>query len=423
MIEETVHEMLDSCTRFDDEPKPELKPMESQPESCKFDDSEKKLTPLQRVYRWAASGVSDSGYDSEIDRFYETPVYKSLLFKLQNTDKSLSMLTGLQGTGKTRILYQLRNNDCFYFKWNKDWKEELWRERCVEWYSIQRRYNDNLAEEYENQVRASLVAGASQKANKAGDPRTILGRKDYGSMEAFLGKAKCKELKEQAISGFLYCIKIFLIDMPDYSKSNANAMNHDIAGIQEFYESLENKANTHFVIGVQKELVLKNPHFWWGKCDKYVIEPLYSQQLIEAYNLSNPESGVFAPVALQYLAEISRGVFRRFKKYMRLSIEADQEQKVPISEDIVKSAITDQVIFEDMDQELADVFDDEEKRRCASAILGYLRTHSDVNVKTIAEDTEISETMAQKIVQKLLLYKYISAKHGEGKEKLVSLQL
>ena len=169
--------------------------------------------------------------------------------------------------------------------------------------------------------------------------------------------------------------------------------------------------------------MLKNPHFWWGKCDKYTIEPLSSQQLIEAYKLSNPDVEVFEPAALQYLADISRGVFHRFKKYMRLSIEADHEHKVPIVEETVKKAITDKVIFEDMDQELADVFEDEERRRCASAILFYLRTHNDVNVKTIAEDISISETMAQKIVQNLLLYKYIQTKHGEGKEKLVSLQL
>jgi len=80
------------------------------------------------------------------------------------------------------------------------------------------------------------------------------------------------------------------------------------------------------------------------------------------------------------------------------------------------------LIYPALNNQRADVFDNEEKRRCASTILSYLRNRSDVNVKTITEDIGVSETMVQKIVQKLALYKYIQTKRGEGKEKLVSLQ-
>ena len=82
------------------------------------------------------------------------------------------------------------------------------------------------------------------------------------------------------------------------------------------------------------------------------------------------------------------------------------------------------LIYPALNNQRADVFDNEEKRRCASTILSYLRNRSDVNVKTITEDIGVSETMAQKIVHKLSLYKYISTKRGhEGKALLVSLQL
>jgi len=209
--------------------------------------------------------------------------------------------------------------------------------------------------------------------------------------------------------------------MPDYSRSNANALVHDIAEIQRFWESMENRGNTHLVIAIQKELVLKAPNFFWGKCDKYIVEPLTTQQLIEAYKLSNPDGDIFEPAALQLLGDLSRGIFRRFKKYMRLSIEANQERILPMTKDLVERAITNEIVFQDLDQELADLFENEENRRCASKILGYLRNHDQVNVKTIASDIGISETMAQKIIQKLGLYNYIQTKHGEGKEKLVSL--
>jgi hypothetical protein len=389
----------------------------SQPESCKFEVPKKTYTPLKKVYMWAASGVSESISSNESDKFYETPVYKSLRFKLKNTESSLSLVIGLQGTGKSRILRQLNNEGTYWFKWSKNWKEELWQRGCA-----QSAYWDILAYEYEDQVHAYLKAGQSQRANKVGDPRTIMDRKETSLMEAFLGKSKCNELKDHAISSFIYSTKIILIDMPDYSRSNANALVHDIAEIQRFWESMDHRGNTHLVIAIQKELVLKAPNFFWGKCDKYTVEPLTTPQLIEAYKLSNPDGEVFEPAALQLLAELSRGIFRRFKKYMRLTIETDY-QKLPITKDIVERAVTDDTVFQDTDQELADLFDDEEKRRCASRILGYLRSHNEVNVKTIAEDIGISETMAQKIVQKLALYNYIQTKRGDGKEKLVSLQL
>lgn len=391
---------------------------DNQQESCKIDVSQKKVTHLKQVYQWAAQGVSESINSNETDKFYETPVYKSLGFKLKNTESSLSLVFGLQGTGKSRILRQLNNDGTYWFKWSKNWKEELWQRGCC-----RSEYWIALANEYEDQVNAYFKAGQSHRALKVGDPATILQRKDTTLMEAFLGKSKCNELKDGAISSFIYGTKIILIDMPDYSRSNANALVHDIAEIQGFWESMENRGNTHLVLAIQKELVLKAPNFFWGKCDKYTVEPLTTTQLIEAYRLSNQDAEVFEPAALQLLGDLSRGIFRRFKKYMRLTIEANQERKLPMTKDLVERAVTDDIVFQDLDQELADLFDDEEKRRCASRILSYLRSHNEANVKTISEDIGISETMGQKIVQKLGLYNYIQTKHGEGKEKLVSLIL
>jgi hypothetical protein len=397
--------------------------IDEQPKECKIDVSEKIDTVkapdnLKQNYAWAASGVSESISDNRTDKFYETQVYKSLRYKLQNTNSSLSLVIGLQGTGKSRILRQLNNDGTHWFKWGNGWKEELWQKGCG--LSI---YWDALACEYKDQVQGYLSAGQSKRANKIGDPRFILQRKDISLMEVFLGKSKCNALKDQAISSFISDTKIILIDMPDYSRSNANALVHDIAEVQRFWESLGNRGNTHLVIAIQKELVLKAPNFFWGKCDKYTVEPLTTTQLIEAYKLSNPDGDIFEPAALQLLGDLSRGIFRRFKKYMRLTIEANQERKLPMTKDIVEKAITNDIVFQDLDQELADFIENEENRRCASKILGYLRDHNEVNVKTIAENIGISETMAQKIVQKLALYNYIQTKPGQGKEKLVSLQL
>lgn len=396
---------------------PPTQPIGPELKNSKTEDTQRTVTPLKQVYQWAASGVSESITSNETDKFYETPAYKSLRFKLKNTESGLSLVIGLQGTGKSRILRQLNNEGTYWFKWSRDWKEELWQRGCA-----QTGYSSGLEYEYEDQVHAYLKAGQPHRANKVGDPRTILQRKETSLMEAFLGKSKCNELKNLAINSFIYDTKIILIDMPDYSRSNANALVHDISEVQRFWESIGNRGNTHLVIAIQKELVLKAPNFFWGKCDKYTVEPLTTPQLIEAYKLSNPEGEVFDSAALQLLGDLSRGIFRRFKKYMRLTIEADYKN-LPITKDMVEKAVTEDIVFQDLDQELADLFDNEENRRCASRILSYLRSHNEVNVKTIAEDIGISETMGQKIIQKLSLYNYITTKRGEGKEKLVSLQL
>jgi hypothetical protein len=396
---------------------PPTQPIGPELKNSKTEDTQRTVTPLKQVYQWAASGVSESITSNETDKFYPTTVYKAIGFKLKNTDSGLSLVYGLQGTGKSRILRQLANEGTYLFKWSKNWKDEIWQRRyCAS------QYYGTVSFEYEDQVNAYGRSGQSQKVYKIGDPSTILQRREISLMEAFLGKSKCNELREKAIAYFLDSIRIFLIDMPDYSRSNTNALIHDIAEIQRFWESLGYKGDKHLVIAIQKELVTKAPNFFWGKCDRYTVEPLTTEQLIEAFKLSNPEGDIFDFEALQLLGQLSRGVFRRFKKYMRLTIEADHKT-LPITKDKVEKAITDDIVFQDLDQELADLFDDEEKRRCASKVLSYLRSHNEVNVKTIAEDIGVSESMAQKIVQKLALYNYITTKHGEGKEKLVSLQL
>lgn len=320
-------------------------------ESIEFDAPEPTDEDLKDVYKWAASGVSESISDLSKDKFYETPTFRSLRYKLENTDSGLSLLIGLQGTGKSRILRELETPESYLFKWTRNWQEDLWQNGCCH-----SSYHALLAEEYEAQIHAYHTAGLYDKANKAGDARTVIQRQDYSLMEAFLGRAKCKELRSQAISLFIDCTKTFLIDMPDYSKSNANALVHDVTAIQEFWQSLKNREHIHIVIAIQKELLLKAPNFFWSKTDRYEIQPLTTQQLIDAYKLSNPGVPVFEPEALQLLAELSRGIFRRFKRYTKLTIEANDEMAPPISRDLVEKTITEEEIFQDLDQELEGIF-------------------------------------------------------------------
>jgi hypothetical protein len=392
----------------------------SKPESCKIEvpDKVKALNNQKQVYQWAASNIGESIQGN--DKFFKNHIYNSLLYRIQNTNGGLTMIQGNQGIGKTRTMVELsrETKDNLRIKWARNWKEDLSQQEQ----RFTSRYEELVEKEFANQIAGLTASGQTAKLRRIGKTETYQERQDHRAMEEIIGKSRCKELKEQALTDFLASIRVFLVDMPDYAKSNVAAMNNDISLIQEFYQSLSNKGATHLVIAAQKELIMNSDHFFWGKFTKYALEPLSTMQLKDAYKLNNPDTEVFDQDALNFIAEVSRGVFRRFKKYVCSVIENNRNQTQPINESQVRSAVTDDVIFEDLEAELSNLFDDQERKRCTSAILSYLRDHKDVNIKTIATDTGVSQTMAQKIVAKLELYKYITTEHGTGKEKLVSLR-
>lgn len=398
---------------------------ETQPESCKIDVSEKidtvkKQDDTKKIYKWAASNIGESIGDSDNDKFFVTDTYISLLYRIQNAEKGLTMIEGLQGTGKSRIIRELSLavKDNLRFKFVRYWKDELWQHDG----RLAIRFQELLEKEFADLIEGLKASGQNKKLQKIGDVQIYEKRHDYRLMEEFIGKSRCKALREQAFNDFLGSIRVFLIDMQDYLRSNSAAMNNDVALIQEFYQSLGAKETTHIVVAAQKELIMNSDHFFWGKFTKYHLQPLSSMQLVDAYKLNNPCTEVFEPDALQYLSEVSRGGFRRFKKYICTAIENTRGHTQTINEAQVRLAVTDDVIFEDLDAELSNLFDDSERKRSASAILSYLRTHKDVNIKTIADSTGASQSMTQKIIAKLLLYSYVTIRHGEGKEKLVSLR-
>ena len=392
--------------------------MMDQVKDCKIEVPE-TIDTVKQVYGWAASNVGESIGEADNDKFFNTFAYTSLLYRIQNAKKGLTMIEGLQGTGKSRNLLELSKDvkDNIRIKWIRNWKEELWQQD--ERLSI--RYYELLEKEFADQIEGLKASGRNTKLRRIGNAETYAERNDHRSMEEIIGKSRSKTLREQAFNDFLGSIRVFLVDMQDYLRSNAAAMNNDIALIQEFYQSLSTKDTTHLVIAAQKELIMNSDHFFWGKFTRYTIEPLPPYHLIQAYQLNNPDTEVFDKDALNYLSIVSRGVFRRFKKYICLAIEAHQQQTKPINEAQARMAITSDVIFKDLNEELSNLFDQPERKSAASTILNYLRDHKKTNIKTLSKETGTSESMAQKIVAKLELYNYVTIQSGSGKEKLVSL--
>lgn len=363
-----------------------------------------------KVYNWASTLSTEV---SEDDKFYQTNFFKLLDFKIKNTERGLIAISGLQGTGKTKLLKELQYNEegekvGAYLKWTRDWKKELFNLNLSTYYGLLRREHNALPHRI-----LELSAGVKRNIS-------------VEEMEKDFGKAKCNALKEAALEEFMGSVSRWLIDMPDYSKSNMSLMNSDIDELQAFWDLArggEYPHKCHVIITVQKELVMKNPHFFWGKCDITTLEPLTIDELVDAYKFITKDNMVFTDEALRLLAQLSRGVFRRFKKYVRITIEKNPVQPQPLTHNHVNEAVTEKQLFEDMELELYDIFKDVEKRKQAVSILNFLRGNANVNLKAIAENIDLSKFTVEKIIPKLNLYGYVKIKRGLGKEALVSLKL
>lgn len=359
---------------------------------------------------WAANFASDDREEC-MDKFYQTDLFKLLTYRITNYKCGLIMIKGLQGTGKSRLLLELSRVFPYGIrvKFTRDWKAKLMEDQAVldKYYElIEMTYKDIRLQE--NAAKHLLTFGEIDNT-------------DVEVMNKKVGKGRCRELHEQALKNYIESSKLLLLDMPDYTRKTAASMNGDIKALQEFW-GCTNQQNCLLIVTVQKELIENNPHFFWGKFMRETLNPLSPDELIQVYRLNCGDDGLFTQDALTLLGELSCGVLRRFKNYIRMTIEQNIGGKSLTPEHVMKAVTTDQ-LNEDMEQELGDMFTNAETRRQALEILVYLRNQSDVNIKTISEAIGIGEQVAQKIIQKLALYRYVTTKRGEGNEKLVSLQL
>jgi predicted XRE-type DNA-binding protein len=180
--------------------------------------------------------------------------------------------------------------------------------------------------------------------------------------------------------------------------------------------------NVTILVSIQKELF--SGHFLFGKIDAVELEPLRPNQLVEAYKGFWQTSEPFTPDALLLLAQLSRGIFRRFMKYIQACIEkhviteAKQER---IDIELVNKTITFDQVVKDMDLELSDIFKRSEQKLEAVKLLDFLRQNDEANQKQIAEGTGISEPTVSRLMQKLEAHRYVIRRrdvHGQWLTRL-----
>ena len=292
---------------------------------------------VQSIYQWASEYTAESIFEKsamlkhQTEDFYETEDFKRIMFKAINQRRGLIGILGLQGSGKTRTLKELGNRlwtekqNTFYIKWSKDVFERM-KEWDILGDIVKDIAKDRITLEFESYARAYKCHPKLGRVPQKGDFLQVeTGEFDY---EQFFSKAELKELTKQAVYLELGHARYLMIDMPDYTKSTAHSMNRDIDNVQELWQRIQADMESRiitFIIAFQKEMVMKHPHFFIGKLDIVTLKPLKPEELIEAYKLRNKTVEPFTEDALHLIGEFSRGIFRRFLKYIAITIEKNLE--------------------------------------------------------------------------------------------------
>jgi hypothetical protein len=335
----------------------------------------------EEVYRWAAELTAEQRYvlpektsrertfepwtPEEFKDYYLTKDARSLFFEIQHTRKGLIGVVGLQGIGKSAVLRVLANDlgkKGFFYRWTPDWEKDL-EEMNQTWYV------------------------------PTTDVRTLPDK----DTSTFLGRFRC-----------------VFIDLPDYSKKNGSQMDKDLRSIADLWV----KSNGLFVIGIQKEMFEQRRHFFMGKMSIVELSPLKPAEMAEAYKKKWTTIEPFTEEALTLIAQLSRGIFRRFLRYVMSCIKqtAITRESYPITVETVKSAVTLDQRVKDMDLELTDLFHNNKEQKMQAVRL--LDCPKETNQKEIAEMLGVDEMAVSRLVRTLEAYGYLKRKrglHGEWK--------
>ncbi len=352
-----------------------------------------------KVYEWATH-LQGEAIKEATENYYMTEDAKRLEFMLSHSHEGFIGVIGLQGIGKTRLLemlaqkFEAKGYRTLFFRWLPDYQERL-----------------KQAEEYFRRYKA---------------------------------KNEMETLPLVSSIAFLSKFNILFIDLPDYNKKNKDAMSKDLRNIESLWKQVADLTTKQevtetdgdittisivpkrrtlptLVLGIQKEMY--GGHFFLGKMIAVELSPMKPEEMVEAYKSKWGTVEPFTEEALTLIAQLSRGIFRRYLKYIRKSIEAAVlgNNVFPITIGTVNNEITTKQLVADMDLELTDVFQNNKEHKQMAVETVHLLREKTVNQKELASYLNIDEATASRLVKKLETYGYIKRQRGEGTEWLITL--
>jgi hypothetical protein len=384
---------------------PEEKTVEGKPVEAAQSTPAAVSRPLARdVYDWASRLTAEAGGSEE---YYWTPKIERLVTKLKMAKRALIGVVGVQGAGKSAAMRalakRLANEDGFgpdhvvavkvpetggfinalrsvFDYGGGPYREEfllLIKEKVVN----ELKFDPVFAHRAR---RLAHRAGKSEMLLEISQLSAVRTHQEVAIVSSWLSdlmpRRVVRELEAKALQLLIEQQHAILIDMPDYPKHDRRLIARDLDDIQGLWNRLMAKKNdVSLVVFIQKETFNHADHFLYGKMDLTDLLPFTSAQLLEAYARKWGGYAPFTEDSLQYIAKMSRGIFRRFKRYIGLAVEtwiAEGAQvdvsSAPIGLEVVKKSVTNEEVMRDMDKELDGIFRKREQKEKALELIRVL---------------------------------------------------
>jgi hypothetical protein len=368
---------------------------------------------FQKLYQWCVRLSTEQGEES----YVWTNETLQLANRLLMTKGNLIAVVGLQGSGKSALRQSLwiklenAGKKCLCFKWGALNPELL--DLNFDATDVLRR----LVDVYDWFTMAKKL-GVSVEKLKAFYRGELSPLEEANLKPLILKLASREEKRDIQRTALLDAIQTkdnILIDFPDYSRLNQAQMIRDLNEFARWWETTiladsegVYNQNANVVIFFQKELF--SGHFLFGKFDCFELGAMSPQLLITIMKQNCGSIEPFTVEALEYLGRLSRGIIRRFKKYVKTCLEkALQHGCFSISPDLAKQWIGLEQLEKDMELELMDIFPREkELRRLSVTILQVLNGKKAIPQNDLAEEVfDGNKVKCSRVLDKLEAWGYI----------------
>jgi hypothetical protein len=420
------------------------------------------------IYSWASQLASESRKLDWVFHWYVWPdAVREIIRKLETTSGEIFGLVGFQRVGKSSALQAIFRSRIeqadrqwreggekgpvprhtyriVLFKWRREselfrsllngsheasesflsaYLPELLQRSSIHTPSVRSRsgmlYKLSVLEHEAKSLTSRLAAERDPEFYASGAAHEEVDR-----LERKFDKATLKKLRETAWLRVFGQNETILIDTPDYSKTDRRLMAKDLEGIYWLWNTLASSATSaitpNIVLAIQKEMF--RDHFFFDKMEKVELEPLKPQQMVEAYRKRFKGIEPFTEDALFTLARMSRGIFRRFLRYITLTLQHWETKKSgPIDTTIVKEAVTVERLAEDMELELVELFPKQSDLRLQAVRLLILLEDGPRKQTELVEELGMEDYAMSRLLAKLELHRYI-ARRREGTDKIVTLR-
>jgi len=408
-------------------------------------ESEPVKSTVDELYSWASQLASESRNPDWVTGWYVWPeAVLRVQHQLETMKAGIIGLVGLQGVGKSSALRALHNNmkpDSILFKWRR--QHELYRSLLdgsheasedflrEYWRRLRERPSTKLSSRVldERDLRKRLLSIEKEMKSVEIDTELLndrdfrIGQAELESAEAELSRDALRTMQEATWLEMLRNKRTVLIDTPDYSKTDRRLMAKDLQEIYWLWLSLAKSENgANIVLAVQKEMF--GGHFFFDKMQKIELEPLEPGEMLEGYKRRFAATEPFTEEALLTLARMSRGIFRRFLRYIMLTLDLSQTRSQPhepVGSAAAKEAVTYERLAEDMELELVELFPKQSDLRIqAVQLLMYLEESGPKKQSDLAERLGIEDYAISRLLAKLELHRYISRARS-GTDKIVDI--